>query len=184
MRAFVSIELPENIRLNIFKSFKQLKNSGFVVGNFTKKENLHLTLKFLDNLSKRQKEKVEQILSSINFRKFPIETGEVGFFPDDKKPRILWVKLIAYDIEDLKNVIENNLEKIGIPKEKKEFSSHVTIARIKKIKNKTGFFQKLKEVTPSKMFFIAQEFSLVKSVLTPKGPKYSVLRDFNLLYRS
>ncbi len=183
MRAFVSIELPENIRSNIFKSFRGLKKSGFLFGNFTRKENLHLTLKFLGNLSKHQIEKVEKALSSINFRKFPVETGEVGFFPDEKKPRILWIKLVANDIEELKSILEEKLEEAGIPKDERDFSSHVTIARIKKIKNRAGFFQKLKEVTPSKMFFIAEQFSLVKSVLTPKGPRYSVLRDFNLLYR-
>ena len=51
MRTFISIELPEQVKKEIFKEFKRLENSGFVVGKFVSKDNLHLTLKFLGTLT-------------------------------------------------------------------------------------------------------------------------------------
>ena len=45
----ISIELPENVRAQVFNPFEKLKNSKICYGNFVKKENLHLVLKFLGN---------------------------------------------------------------------------------------------------------------------------------------
>ena len=82
--------------------------------------------------------------------------------------------------ENLKKLIEEKLHEIGINKDGREFNCHVTVARIKKVKDKKNFLQKIKELHIKKMKFDADKFSLVKSELTPKGPRYKILEEFEL----
>src|SRR4030042_1702207 len=132
MRTFISIELPEDIKKEIFDEYKKISNDGFVVGNFVEKNNLHLTLKFLGDISEEEINKVKEKLSKIKFEKFEIKTGEIGFFPSDKYVKVIWISLDSDNIKKLKDEIETSLFELGITKEEREFSSHVTIAKIKK----------------------------------------------------
>jgi len=178
MRAFISIELPENVKAGIFHTFEKLKGSGFCSGNFVEKNNLHLTLKFLGDISEEDAEKIAQKLSEIDFRKFAAETGEISFFPNEDYVKVIWVELVSKEIFGIKKIIEEKLSEIGIPKEEREFSSHITVARIKNIKDKVKFAEKIKDLKSEKYFFIIDELSLIKSELTKEGPKYKVLKNF------
>ena len=180
MRTFISIEFPENIKKEIFKSFESLKNSRVAFGNFVKKENIHLTLKFLGNLSEDKIKEVENKLSEIEFSGFDATTGEIGFFPSEKYIRIIWVDLISNKIKQLKKIIDDKLHEIGINHDNREFSSHITIARIKKMKNKEEFFKKIKNLKIKKMKFSIESFFLIKSELRKDGPVYKVLKEFRL----
>ena len=181
MRTFISLELPENIKKEIFKSFESLKNSGVAFGNFVKKDNIHLTLKFLGNISEEKIKQIEKKLSEVSFKSFDANVGEIGFFPSEKYIRIIWVDLIAKEIAQLKKIIDNKLHEIGINHDNREFSSHITVARIKKMKNKQDFFKKIKELKIKKMSFSVNSFFLIKSELRNNGPAYKVLKEFRLL---
>ena len=146
MRTFISIELPEQIRKEIFKEFEKLEKSGFIAGNFVNKNNLHLTLKFLGNISEELAEKIKAQLSELNFPKFEVNVGEIGFFPSEKYVRVIWVGLIAEELAKLKEIIDKKLLEIGVNSDGREFSSHVTVARIKKINDKDSFLRKIKEL--------------------------------------
>ena len=183
MRYFISIELPDNVKDKIFNSFKKLKESKVCYGNFVKKDNLHLTLRFLDDVPEEKIESIKKALEEIDFRQFPIESGRVGFFPNEKYIEVLWIDLIASDFYFLKDEIDEKLEGLGFPKNGKEFKTHVTVARIKGINDKQKFFNKINEISPKKMFFIANQFSLVKSVLERNGPKYETLKEFPMRMR-
>ena len=183
MRCFISVELPENVRSQIFHSFEKLKNSHTCFGNFVKKENLHLTLKFLGNLSSEELEKVKNILKKIDFRQFPVETQGVGFFPNENYVKTIWLEMVSPDFEFLKDEIDNRLRNLRFNNKEKNFSAHLTIARIKGMINKEEFLKKVKEVSPKKMFFIADQFSLIKSILKRKGPEYKVLQSFPMRRR-
>ena len=76
MRVFISIELPEQVKKEIFNEFKKLENSGFAVGNFVSKNNIHLTLKFLGNLSGEEVDKIKKKLSEIEFKNFNLNSLE------------------------------------------------------------------------------------------------------------
>ena len=180
MRTFISIELPENIRKEIFKSFESLKNSRVAFGNFVKKQNIHLTLKFLGNLSEEKIKEMEKKLSEIKFPNFSAQTGEIGFFPSEKYIRIIWADLISDKIKQLKKIIDDKLHEIGVNHDDREFSSHITIARIKKMKSKQDFFKKIKELRIKKMSFSIDSFFLNKSELRKDGPVYKVLKEFKL----
>ena len=180
MRVFISIELPEQIRKEISKEFEKLENSGFVAGNFVNKNNIHLTLKFLGNISEEQVEKIKKKLSDISFPKFEVKIGDIGFFPSEQYVRIIWVGLLADELKKLKEIIDKNLLEIGINSDGREFSSHITVARIKKINNKDNFLKKIKELKLKKMSFTVEKVALMKSELTRDGPNYKTLGELNL----
>lgn len=183
MRCFISLEIPENIRTAIFHLFEKLKESKLVYGKFVHEENMHLTLRFLGKVSEEKITLLKEELSKIDFRQFPVETGKIGFFPNEKHIQILWIELIASEIESLKKEIDKSLTKLGFDKEHRKFYAHLTIARIKGIKNKELFLSKISEIAMKKMFFIAHSFALVKSVLKPRGPEYKLLASFQMRRR-
>jgi len=180
MRTFISIELSERIRKEIFKEFEKVRNSGFASGNFVKKENLHLTLKFLGNLSEEEIEKIKVKLAEIKLSKFELFTDGVGFFPSEKYVKVLWTKLVSNQLKFIKDIIEEKLFEIGINKETKEFNSHVTVARIKSVKDRAKFLDLVKGLQIKKMSFEVENISLVKSELTRNGPRYKILEEFKL----
>ena len=180
MRSFISIEFPENIKKEIFKTFESLKNSGTAFGNFVKKENMHLTLKFLGNLSEEKIKEIKKKLCEVNFKTFNTDVGNIGFFPSEKYVRVIWVDLISEKIKGLKKTIDDKLHEIGINHDGREFSSHITVARIKKMKNKEDFFKKIKELKIKKMNFEINDFFLIKSELRKDGPVYKIIKKFEL----
>ncbi len=180
MRTFISLEFPGNVRKDIFKSFERLKTSKCVLGNFVKKENIHLTLKFLGNLSEEKIKEIKDKLSEINFSGFKAELGKIGFFPSEKYVRVVWVDLISEEVKELKKIIDEILEEIGINYDNRVFSSHITVARIKKMRDKEEFFKIIKELKIKKTSFKMNNFFLIKSELRREGAVYKSLKEFKL----
>jgi len=178
MRTFISIELPEKIRKEIFKTFDTLRGTGLVSGNFVQRDNLHLTLKFLGDISEEEIVKIKDKLSEIKFSKFEMHTDGTGFFPSEEYIRVLWVKLVSDKVKYLKDIVEEKLFEIGISKEEREFTTHLTVARIKNVKDKEKFLEKIKTIGVRKMKFDVEKISLIKSELTPTGPVYKVIEEF------
>jgi len=180
MRVFIAINLPEDIKAKVFHEFEIVQNSGLVTGNFVEKENLHLSLKFLGEVSEEEIEKIKKKLSEIKFKKLDVEIGKIGFFPDENYIRVIWVDLIADELKKLNELVEKAMFALGF-NEEKDFTSHITIARIKSIKNKDLLHEKLKKIKLKKLSFKINKFSLIKSELTPRGPVYKIIKEFELV---
>ena len=177
MRYFIAIDLPINVKAGIFRESKKLQRKNLFKGNFTKKENLHLTLKFLGSLTNKELEKIREKLREINFKKFFCEIGEVGFFYDREKIRIIWVDLLSNKLNRLQKKISELLERGN-----KNFNSHITIARVKSVSNKRKLIEKVEEIDFKKISFEVKEFVLMKSELTKQGRRYSILDRFNIYH--
>lgn len=180
MRTFIALELPEQVRKEIFNEFKKLENSGFIVGNFVSKDNLHLTLKFLGTMTEERIEGVKKRLSDLNFSEFEVKTGDVGYFPSERYVRVIWVDLLADEIFKLKEEIDRSLKEIGINNDNRDFKSHITSTRVKNVKDKENFLKLLKELRVKKMNFPVDKVVLIKSELTRSGPVYKILEEFKL----
>lgn len=204
MRLFIAIPLPEEIKKEIFvnvEPLKKLMGSGVFSGKFVEKENLHLTLKFLGDLNEEEQEKIELIENKIyeainifksvkgfnkDFQSFNLRLSDFGGFPNLDFIKVLWVgvKEISQNSENrvlnLQEFIQEKLSEIGFPKENKEFHSHITIARIKSVKNKKEFQSKISELNiPSKSFPV-EKICLFKSSLFKEGAKHEVIKEFYL----
>ena len=170
MRTFIAIDIPEEIKEKIIGIQKQLPEFK---GKLTEFENLHLTLKFLGEISKEKIEKVKEKLGEIRFNPFETEIDSLGIFDNRKSNKyeqslIVWLHMKNCD--ELQKQIDSKLERL-FAKEKR-FMSHLTIARVKSVENKKEFTEKLYKINIPKMNFYINNFILKESVLTPKGSIY------------
>ncbi|MBS3080654.1 RNA 2',3'-cyclic phosphodiesterase [Candidatus Pacearchaeota archaeon] len=150
------------------------RNKVFVRGKYTELENLHLTLKFLGEINNEKLEKVKKRLSELKFEEFTAKLDKIGIF-SGKTPRVLWIKLKGADIlqREIDNVLEDLFEK------EKRFMGHITIARIKYIKEKKELIEYLKKIKTD-IRFTVDKFYLKKSTLLPEGPIYEVIEEYPL----
>ena len=172
MRTFISINISEEIRKEI-KKIQDFLPEFF--GKKTELENLHLTLKFLGEVEEKTVEEIKEKLREIKIEKFKTEIDEIGIFSPNFI-RIVWLHM--KDCDNLQKQIDNALKNLFEPE--KRFMSHLTIARIKGIKDKKRFLQDLEKIKIEKIKFKVDKFYLMKSELTAEGPRYSVLEEYNL----
>lgn len=178
MRVFVSIDIPIGARDEIVKIQKALPDFK---GKATEPENLHLTLKFLGEIDEETTEKIRKKLKEINFLEFETEIDSLGFFDNTKSKKysrslVIWLHLT--NCEKIQEKIDSTLSFLF--EKEKRFMNHLTIARIKNIKNKRKFLNELRNIKTPKLKFPVKEFKLKKSVLTEKGPVYSDLETYGL----
>ncbi len=171
MRTFISIDIPEEIKKEIMKIQDKLPEFR---GKKTETENLHLTLKFLGEIGEEELEKVKEKLREIKFNQFETEIDSMSVF-SEKFIRIIWLHLSNGD--ELQKEIDEKLKDLF--EKEKRFMNHLTIARVKNVKDKKIFLGKLKEIKIPKMKFVVDSFRLKKSVLEKQGPKYEIIEEYN-----
>ena len=134
IRAFIAIELSPEIQEKLKHLTSQLKQQleGVPV-KWVPVENIHLTLKFLGNVSITNIEVLERILEAevSNHHPFEISVGELGAFPSTRRPRVAWVKLQAPpDLFEIQRCIEQEAARLGYAREKRSFKPHLTLGRV------------------------------------------------------
>lgn len=169
VRCFISIDIPKEVKEKI----AEIQLPGFF-GKKIKLENLHLTLKFLGEIEEDKIEEVKKRLGEIKFEKLNCEIDSVGFF-SPRFVRIIWVHLKG--CENLQREIDEKLK--GLFEKEDKFMSHITIARVKSLRDKKKFLERLEKIKIPRMEFVIDRFLLKKSVLTPEGPVYEILDVFN-----
>lgn len=185
MRAFIAIDLPKEIKDYLADIQAQLKESNSDV-KWVAPLNIHLTLKFLGEIDEKKSENIIQIIEEIakNSACFYIRISSIGAFPKINFPRVLWVGIDKGDREskEIAEQLEERIAKLGIPKEDRPFSSHITIGRLRSNLNREKLIQKLSNLAAGlagleKLQFTVKKITLFKSTLTPKGPVYEIIRD-------
>jgi len=173
MRAFIAIDLPENLKNKLKLLQEDLKRYDLEV-KWVKPENIHLTLKFLGNIDERtQVPRIKDIINRVssNTRFFEATLEGFGFFPNEKNPRVFFVKITRQGLlKSIANQLEQRLQNLGFPIEGR-FSSHLTLARIKNPKNIELLKEKIKDVKLKEILAV-KEIILYKSTLTASGPIY------------
>jgi len=184
MRLFVAAPLPVEIKNQLGKLIDDWKKNGDKVG-WVKKENLHLTLKFLGETANEQLEPLKSSLTE-NLRKettFSFSLSGAGAFPNLNRARVLWVgvtdgkeKLVA-----LAEKVEKATNPLGFPPEERGFSAHLTLGRVKDSRLSEGLLTKLRACAFEAKDIIVSEVVLFQSELAPGGSIYTPLERFELL---
>lgn len=172
MRTFIAIDIPEEIKEEIIKLQEQLPEFK---GKFTERENLHLTLKFLGEVDEEKIEKIKSGLRGIKSKKFEVEIDSIGFF-SEKFIRIIWLHIT--NCEKLQKEIDNSLG--GLFEKEKRFMSHLTIVRVKTVRDKKNFINALNKIKIPSIKFKVSSFELKKSILTEEGPVYETVESYTL----
>lgn len=176
MRLFTAIELPEEIKDYLF-SIKDEFNRDLAKVNWVAKSKLHITLKFLGEVNEKILPGIIEKLKKIKFDSFELELDNLGIFPNENYARVLWVGVKNFNkVIGLQQNVEDELRDYF--EKDKEFSAHITLGRIKIIKDKSEFKEILNKIKIKKLRFKVNSFSLIKSELTRAGPKYTNVEKF------
>lgn len=144
-------------------------------------ENLHVTLKFLGEVAEARINVVRSELGKIRSDNVAaLEFRGLGFFPNEKHPRVFWAGMEASpNLKTLAGDIEGAMEKLGIRCEKREFSPHLTLARLERPRLPEAL-RKLIADNQQREFGSLQtkEFHLIQSKLKPSGAEYTTVATF------
>ena len=178
MRLFIAIFLPEEILNYLYQVENKLKRNLPAKINWVAKSKIHITLKFIGEVSENNINSIKERLNKIKFKSFKVKLDKLGVFPNDNYVRVIWVGLKpAGKVIELQQKIDSEL--LDLFSKEQRFSAHITLARVKFIKDKEEFKKNLKFDISEKEFEI-NEFCLVKSELSKDGAKYEILERFAL----
>ncbi len=146
--------------------------------SLVKPENMHLTLKFLGEVSEEKVEGIKKALGEISFAPFQATVAGVGAFPSLDRVNVVWVGLAdGKEAVKLQHQIDDSLEKIGFAKEK-EYTPHLTICRVKYVKEKEQLREAIKKMQVKQMTFSIDSFVLMQSTLTREGAVYTMVQEY------
>ncbi len=142
MRVFFAIELDEGIKDYLSEIQNEVK-SHCISGNFTFKENFHLTLRFIGEQNVQQVENLKQVLKDVAYNpEFEFRLDMLGSFKKGNRS-IIWTGLEkSLHLQELYNNMENSLFQTGYQKEERSYNPHITLAREVKMEN-IGFIEKM-----------------------------------------
>jgi 2'-5' RNA ligase len=180
IRAFIAFEIDNYLVLKRLSEIqKTLINTGADLKPI-EPQNIHVTMRFLGDISPTSVDAIYEEMKKIAFQPFNIELKGLGAFPTLKYARVVWVG-IQKGAQELKSVfdqLEPCLQTLGFRPDPKGFNPHLTIARIKSGRNKAELAKCIEEMVNYECGIIRAEYlRLKKSVLTPKGPIYSTLKE-------
>ena len=186
MRLFVALDIPDDMRSAIHAIVVKLR-PACRNARWARIEGLHLTLKFIGETSSEKTAEIKTALAAIPSRA-PIEINfrGLGFFPNERRPRVLWAGIkAATDLADLAAAVEISLGPLGIPREERAFSPHLTLARFDTPRGLDALHAAVEKAGPLAFgAATAKEFHLYQSVLKPGGAEYTRLATFSLAGRN
>ncbi len=181
IRTFIAIPLTSETQKSLERIQKDIVTYQTYV-KWVEPHNIHLTLKFTGEITPQKLKSIAAILPSLfqNSSPFEIAITHLGAFPNEQRPQVIWAGITqnAELITQLAVQIENGLSPLRIPKDDKEFSPHITLGRVRSLKNIENFPSTIK--TYQKFLPITQTIdtiSLFKSTLTAQGPVYEQLAE-------
>lgn len=183
IRAFFAISLPLEFKEEIARLQDILKKTRAEV-KWVRPESVHLTLKFLGQVAEDIIDPLAEA-ASVKASQTPALTLTLkgtGVFPGPKRPRVAWLGLAGDvgKIIDLQRGIEEAAEKFGFAREKRKFSLHLTLGRIRSSKGIKEFITELDRLDPQPLEFMASEVVLFRSELKPTGAIYTPLKKLPL----
>ncbi len=180
-RGFISIDLKPNQKIK--KIIEELDKSEANL-KIVSPEKMHITLKFLGDTEEKLIPKIEEIIKNTveEIEPFEIKIKKTGAFPNLNYMKVLWIGIEKGEqIGIIAKKIDEGLTKIGFKKEKRGFSPHITIARVKSGKNKDIILKILNKYKNEEFINLkVDKVSLKKSELTPKGPIYTTLKEIDI----
>lgn len=187
IRAFIAVSMPAEIQSQLKGVIADLKRElGGVPIRWVPAENIHLTLKFLGDISSANLEMLKGILdtAATGCQVFELSVGQLGAFPSKRRPRVIWVGVQApADLQSMQRVIETETARLGYRREERPFSPHLTLGRTSRNAS-SGDVRRLSSVVADfEVGFLGaariNTISLYRSDLRPGGAVYTRLYRAN-----
>jgi 2'-5' RNA ligase len=181
VRSFIAFDIDNQSVLRKLTDAQRLITQTGADLKLVEPNNIHITMRFLGDISIDSVEKIFGEMKQIQFTPFDVKLQGIGVFPDLRYPRVLWVG-ITQGADQLKSVfsqLEPRLQGLSFAPDPKGFSPHLTIARVKSGRNKADLGRVVTENVNYEFGIVgARCLRIKKSDLTPKGPIYTTLREF------
>ena len=183
MRTFIAIKInPDALLQEVISSLRMILGGEAI--NWVDPINFHLTLKFLGETSETQLTHVKKILKGVALSHPPFEIRPMGlgYFKSNGMPRVLFMKVhdegqmaeIAGEIQDL-------LVPVGFEEDTRKFNAHLTLARIRFLKDKKRFYDAVDKFSNLSLpQYAIKELTFFQSILKPSGPHYHELAALSL----
>jgi len=181
-RTFVCLELPEAIRAQAEALQGRLTGLGAKI-RWVNPSNLHLTLRFLGEISRSQVETVCWAVRCAAARvdAFSIRLSGTGCFPSSRRPRAFWIGVAeASDLIRLFEAVEEQLFCAGFPREARPFSPHLTLGRVRVDRTSTRLGEALAAAEFDAAPFLVTEVTVMKSDLRSSGAVYMPIAKVRL----
>jgi 2'-5' RNA ligase len=186
VRLFVALEVPSAVRDNFAALISELCAADAAASKnkarWVRAENLHVTLKFIGNVDAGKLDAIRAASSEVSSGgAVELCFRGLGFFPNEKRPRVLWAGIVASpNLAPLAAGLNTRLEKLGIPRETREFAPHLTLARF----DPPGVSKSLRAAArenAAREFGAVRtgEFHLFESKTRPTGAEYLRLSSFS-----
>ncbi|MEQ8350158.1 MAG: RNA 2',3'-cyclic phosphodiesterase [Leptospiraceae bacterium] len=164
-RTFIALTIPDHViqRLGGLQT-------GLPDVRWTPPDQMHITLKFLGEVSDDSLEDLSSLLEEMRFTAPGIRIAGLGYFAQRKSPPVLWAGLEPEDpIQEIHRVIESSTGKLGFAKEKRNYRPHITLGRLRRSNpRRLQEYLELHHLFNTEDFF-CQELVLFTSRLTPDG---------------
>lgn len=181
-RLFCAIDVPQRVKRDLQQHIDKLRSKSIALASWTKVENIHLTLKFFGNVDQTRVETLSDGLSRAtnDVASFMIGVGASGSFPESGRPKVLWISIedSSGRLSQLQKSIERETQACGFPGEDREFQPHLTLARIRSSAGARILVEHHRANTFPATKFEALELLLIRSELSPKGSRYSVIQRY------
>ncbi len=183
IRCFMAVECGGDELAAKFTEVRRVLEATRADIRFVETENIHLTLKFLGEIGQSLVEQVSQVVEGTSFQPFTARIERVGVFPNLRRPRVVWAGITegASRLEEIWSEIDGELSKLGFERERRRFSPHITIGRVRSGRNRDKLVHEISSLSDYVFGELhVDRVSLKKSVLTPRGPIYSTLAESNV----
>ena len=180
IRSFIAFDMDDKSILRNFSKVQDMLVGTKADLKMVKPENIHITLRFLGNIQPSLVDEIYREMEKIEFAPFDIEIKGLGVFPNLRYIRVIWagIQIGADNLSSIFNQLEPGLRQLGFKPDYKGFSPHITIARVQTNRHKDELVKCIQEMASYEFGIVkAKCLRLKRSILAPKGPIYSVLKE-------
>ncbi|MFX0045649.1 MAG: RNA 2',3'-cyclic phosphodiesterase [Candidatus Hermodarchaeota archaeon] len=177
VRAFLSVDIEDSALISRITHIQQKLDRQAAKMKIVDPGNLHFTLRFFGDTRPGKIDQIRNELEKIEFSSFTINIEGVGAFPSKRRPNVIWIG-VTHNVErltKLKLSIDDLLGNLGYPSDRR-FHAHVTIARVRSVKDRERIFGNLDGLAAESVGTMSVDcFRLTRSTLTQAGPIYETI---------
>ena len=179
LRVFLALDLDEPIKSQLLRLQERLASVGADV-RWVKPEHIHLTMKFLGDVSDSTAADVCRLCRNVaaEFEPFEFEVRAAGCFANHGLPRVVWIGIDDPSgfVRRLHQRIEKTLAPLGLRRERRAFKPHVTLGRVRSARNAIELRAEVKKNDHFQAGTAqASEITVYSSQLGPQGPLHTVI---------
>ncbi len=180
IRSFIAFDINNE---SVVERFREIQESLLKTGadlRPVEPKNIHITMRFLGDITLQMIDRIHDAMGKVSFSAFDCQIRGLGVFPDLRYPRVVWAGITrgAVELRGIFDQLEPSFRQLGFRPDSKGFSPHLTLARVRTGRNKSELGSFVQSSSDYEFGFVKADcLRLKKSVLTPRGPIYSILKE-------